>query len=266
MPAPPSWGWPSHGLLSLLQSTESAAGVRTLPTQPLLSYAPVAGVKQTARCGGLVFDLIGQQAFSDMARTADDPLKVEFVVSISLRPRTEIDALRFDIWRHRESGAAIAVPAGAVLSEGQGRCTVRSADGQFVQMISGSPAPDALALQSVSNQFEVDTAGPFGQFVQWDNALTTPGPQTGNSRTDGLIFVRKGIVVSQNTSFGIRYAHLFETLLSRSGTFVGVLTVNMNYGMFPPICSMQPDDLSCVYLKTWAHYILATQLSSFPVF
>ena len=272
MPAPPSWGWPAQGLEQALVSPASVSAVVSLPAQPLLSFRPEE--TPTLRCGEMTFRRVGSGSFAEMSVTADDPARVQFVAGISTLPRDTIEALRFDVWRNGPSGAAVVLPSGVSLVAAPVGCHAISADGRIEVFVYGAKAADLAAVQAVSVEFETTFAAPFGQPLQVDTGLSTLGPQGLLTRQDGLVFNRKGVIFGQMTQDGLHFSHLFETLMARSGTFVGVLTVNRDYRFVPPVCAVEGETPECLaaavavreQMPGWTPFVLATQLSTYPAY
>jgi hypothetical protein len=118
---------------------------------------------------------------------------------------------------------------------------------------------------------------------QWDVVLTkffldgfgqpnlAMGP-IAQTRNDGLVFTRKGFI-HPKTQFGLEGppANSFETLAARNGSFMSVGTINDDVP--PQISQCQISqwprpacDQAYTHFKEWAHFILSTQLSTYPVF
>ena len=99
-----------------------------------------------------------------------------------------------------------------------------------------------------------------------DVVLTTGFPEF---RQDGLAINRKATFVAKDQLGPRRYRaiHLFETIMARGGSFVGIGTINKNVEQClnqfnqPQLCSYDP-----AYLKEWAQFVLATQMSTYPVY
>ena len=290
--APASWGWPTDGIAVLRTSPEDVARV-SAKARPPASLASVPSVAEeiapqvTRRCGGLDFLLVGRRTFAQLRNGSDDPLRLGYVVGISTRPASEIDALAFDIWRTFPSGGTVVVPAGSGFNRTGDHCAAQSPSGNIKQVVWAQPSSDASALQQVSSQFEYLFILPYGvsqsgfaRSSVTDQSLTTQGAQTGAGfgqvqRTDGLVFNRKGATVFEASPMPPGYrsvVHLFETLLSRSGTFVGIRVANETYGDLIQAClyGSGPKPPGCnateQQVREWVPFVLATQLSTFPAY
>lgn len=266
--APISWGWPSDYLTDLLRAP-AAASVTFRYDRNL--YASVSNTRptRTIKCGNLDFVQIDRRSFAELAKANDDPYRVGAVVQASLLPISEINSLEFEIWQHEGTGAIVAVPAGVDLEEGNGKCEGSSPDGNFRQIVSGSYVEGPQEIQTESVQFEISTTSQyynqnFG--VQPDQILTTWTPQT---RPDSFVVRRKGAIWPQGPWMPgtppPRFVHGFETIMSRGSSFVGIMTINENYITNLPGC-IQDCFPTRDYLRTFAHFILATQLSTYPIY
>src|SRR5262249_28351484 len=153
-------------------------------------------------------------------------------------PYENYDDLRFDIWTNPASGATALLPANYPITYESGVCIVRS--GQFQQVVWGKKL-QAEELQATAVNFENQVMVPRLPTTyswQFDTVLTkfaldgsgqpilAIGPQT-ETRSDGLIFARKGFIHFKSP-YGLMgpRANPFETLASRTGTFMGIGTIN----------------------------------------
>jgi hypothetical protein len=181
---PASWGWPGTLLTSLLTSTTNMLG-HAAASMTLFAMVKDTMPHETKQCGNLTFTKIATRTYGDIWQTADDQAAVIRVAAISTRPQSIIDQFSFDLWRHRESGATVAVPAGIDLAADGIRCCAQSASGQFQEIIQGEPAPGAYQIQAETVRFENSIAPQYADYAwQPDIYLTGPGP---NTRSDGLV-------------------------------------------------------------------------------
>jgi hypothetical protein len=286
--APASWGWPSEWISGLLASTEATgrpvrvAGVY-YTLSDLQSIAKAVATGRRIKCGTLEFEFRGRRSFSEVARGTDDKPRLQHIVNVSTLPQDEIDQLAFDIWTHLPSGATAVSPAGYDLVNENDVCVARSKTGPFQQVLWATAATNPAEIQAASVRFEVNVMAPRVGFTlnfNYDPQLTTvqlngmPGPQF---RENNMVFNRKGMMylkglpVPGTQTGGTQAGHVFETLVAKGGTFLGVGTVNDE---LPPQLSacVQTGNTTgiCVpaiqHLKEWTHFILATQLSTYPVY
>ncbi|WP_076913171.1 S1 family peptidase [Burkholderia pseudomallei] len=262
---PASWGWPGTHLSSLLTSTINPIAQAAASTT-LFSMVKDTTPHETRQCGDLRLTKIGTRTYGDISQTADDQAAVIRVAAISTRPQDIISQFSFDLWRHRESGATIAVPTGIGLATVGDRCVAQSATGQFQEIIQGEPATDASQIQAATMRFEMSIAPQFAAYAwQPDIYLTSPGPKT---RADGLVVNRKGAIgVSRTTPKAV---HIAETLMARNGTVVSVAAINDNYGIQYQPCIVAPNSSQCqqvnAELTLFTKFVLAIQLSTYPVY
>lgn len=263
-----SWGWPAKMVAFLRQSNEVPDQNVSL-SGTTYAFAVERGNAQTVTCGKLTFVKGNSLSFAEAAATSDDTAKLQMTVGFSGVPRNEIEGFRFQTWVHPESGATVVVPAGVELLEEGQTCIAKTNDGIFQLVIRAEPAEDQFDVQRVSTDFESEVVHPqaipnIGSAP--DNVLTQGLPIT---RRDGLVFNRKAVFVGKQILAPGRFhvIHQFETLMARSGSFVGIVMTNNNveqcynaYGQLV-LCSASPH-----YLRRWAHFVLATQMSTYPIF
>lgn len=262
-----SWGWPASLLASLQNSQDSTTSAANASATQF-AYAGRSGPQPSVRCGGLDFEQSARVSFAEIAASSDNSLRLDTTVNFSARPRQEIEKLQFDIWIHRPSGATVVVPANAELQENGDSCVAHSDDGLFDLVVWGTPASTPDEVQHASLSFETDLMVPsaipnIGYYP--DQVLSFNGPQF---RQDGLVINRKAFFIGKQ-ALGpgkFRAIHQFETVMARGGSFVGVATINKqvdqcwNGNQFG-LCSFDPN-----YLEEWAHFVLATQMSTYPIF
>lgn len=273
-----SWGWPASWVGDLLNSTDSinlAVRVSGLyyTREEMGEVVAAERNAEQLRCGALTFTFQGQKRFAEIYETADDIPRIEHIRSLSRMDAQTLDDLRFDLWVHRSSGATAVVPSGYVLSDTGIGCTASSRGGPFELALWGAPARSPVEVQAQSQAFESTMLIPrVPAYIQFgiDPQLTTfqhniPGPQV---RRDGLVFNRKGFIYALQTGGS---AHIFSTLVARSGTFLGVATLNSRSDPHLGICFSNEAMLShpdCQqarrHANEWTHFVLATQLSTYP--
>jgi len=93
-------------------------------------------------------------------------------------------------------------------------------------------------------------------------------------RENGMVFFRKGFTQPKQPFTGpaTPMAHSFETLVAKAMTFLGVGTINDDLPAQLGPCVQfgaieQPQCAPALrHLKEWTHFILATQLSTYPLY
>ncbi len=273
--APASWGWPADWIPRLLASNENRATPVIIARSfyslnEMAAEANAISSNRQITCGGLTFGYRGTRPYQAVANGSDDRPRLDYLVQLSRMPQSAVNELNFDIWQHAQSGATLVTPAGRTITTSNSVCTVSAGD--FTQVAWAAPAKDPGEIQAVSTSFEASvmmprTPNPMGFF--FDPALTTQGPQF---RDNNMVFNRKGLIFPQpptQPNAPPRRLHAFETLIAKSGTFLGVGTINrevhrdmdacLNIGIGTPNCRSAYD-----HLKLWTHFVLATQLSTYP--
>jgi hypothetical protein len=276
---PASWGWPSEWLTDLMRSNSGNAEVKVART--FYTLADLKRIRSSAQtkitCGDLEFTYHGRRRYRDIAASSDDQQRLALINRAS-RPE-DLDQLEFDVWVHQPSGATALMPAGYPLTSQDGVCVV---DGGTLHQVLWAKNARFDQLQQISNMFETGVMLPrvaayqFGW--QWDPILTkfpmdnfgiqnfAAGPQT-QTRSDGLVFLRKGFIHNRSTDPNGPHANSFETLASRNNTFMGAGTINDFVAPEMGQCSMinwNAPTCGQVYqdFKKWTHFILSTQLST----
>ncbi|MBM3522091.1 MAG: trypsin-like peptidase domain-containing protein [Alphaproteobacteria bacterium] len=277
--APASWGWPAEWVADLMTSNEARdQSVRVTGAyyslSDMQSFAQAAASGRRVRCGHVDLEFRGTRGFHDVARGSDDYDRLQYLLSLSGPHRRHAESLRFDVWVHPPTGGTVLTPAGYPISHVGEVCVVRSPSGPFMQVIWGGGAIDRFQYDQIALFFEQRVMFPLAPYnfgFEFDQALTTPGPQL---RPNGMIFNRKGFsqpkVPWMPGGPPPPLAHSFETLIAKAGTFLGVGTVNndMPPGDLQRFCMQggqaPPCPLVHANLLEWTRFILATQLSTFP--
>jgi len=286
-----SWGWPIEWVKTLVVSNEPvdrslrvAGTFYTSVELDQLATARKSGRRLT--CGGLEFVNTGRRGFDDLSRGADDQPRLRHILNLSRETPAAISQLMFDVWVHEASGATSLVPAGSELQREGESCIARSKGGPFKLIVWSSPAPTPADAQWRSEEFERRILGPqapWNFFYQVDQQLTTMvmHPQTGmyvagpQFRSNDMVFTRKGVMQAKRLprypNEVVPFAHTFETLVAKAGTFLGVGTVNDEVDPMLNAClQAASSDARCRpawrHLHEWTHFVLATQLSTYPVF
>lgn len=275
--APASWGWPAAWVDLLQVSTEPrdrpvlfAGAYYSLNEMTVAADAAKTG--RSITCGTLTFAYRGRWSFQDVARGADDEVRLRYVMAISTLPTSTIETMQFETWVHSSSGATVVTPAGYRAERVGDVCELRSSTGPFRQVIWGAAAQDAMEVQRVSLQFEQGVMyprAPYPYGFQIDPSLTTNGPQF---RENGLVFNRKGFAQAKQMVMAgslAPLAHTFETLIAKNQSFVGIGTLNDAVPQGLAACSQSGGRLpGCDgmirHLEEWTRFVLATQLSTFP--
>ncbi|MEA2841043.1 MAG: hypothetical protein QOF41_2373 [Methylobacteriaceae bacterium] len=283
---PASWGWPSDWIDNLRSSKEAAnisvSTARTFYTlRDLSALSTAIQTGRTIRCGDLDFSYRGRRPYKEVVRGSDDQQRLQIILQFA--DSSDVDPLMFDVWAHAASGATALMPTGYEIRKESDLCVARSQRGPFTQLLWGRYA-QALDIQSAAQAFESMMFSRVPNVTAWNwdqyltkfpvdafgqvNYLAGPSAQT---RSDGLVFTRKGLVLGQ-TSQGLQgpVANSFETLAARNGSFMGVGTIN--HTMMTRFFECQATQWSgqdCNQVRAnfreWLHFVLSTQLSTYPV-
>ena len=282
---PASWGWPAEWIANLLTSQEPrntpvtiAGTFYTLRDLSVISNAIQTG--RSMKCGDLNFSYRGRRSYSDVTRGSDDQQRLQIITQFS--QVEDLDELQFDVWVHTTSGATALMPAGYSIASENGACVARSRTGPFQQVLWAKFA-QPFELPTTAQNFETQIMFPrvpYGFGWRWDAILTKfpldnfdqpnftagPLPQT---RSDGLIFTRKSFI-HPKTQLGFPLANSFETLAARNGSFMGVGTIDDDVPLELNQClvsrwSGTTCDEMHAHFKEWTHFVLSTQLSTYPV-
>jgi len=260
-----SWGWPADLLPQLLASGDSFESSDEL-VESFFTFAERDGAAETRTCGGLVFTRLNTLPFGEIAETSDNIFWLELMVSVTSIPRVEIEAFMFDVWSHQESGATVIIPAGADLVQASEYCVAQSASGRFGQIVWGQEAENEIEAQAASVEFEnqlIALAQPFIG-VEFDVIFGQQGLQV---REDGLAVNRKAVYFVKSLGLDrAESAHALETVMTRGGSFVGVVTINEDAALCLAGVQWAPCEIDPASIEEWARFALATQMTTYPIF
>jgi hypothetical protein len=235
---------------------------------------------RSIRCGEVDFAYRGTRRYQALWRGSDDQRRLN--INLQAAPNDKFDKLSFDVWTNAASGATALLPAGYPITYENDVCVVRS--GQLEQVVWGKKVgPNDVQPAAIAFETQVMLPRvPYPYGAQYDLVLTKfafdasgqpilqMGPQS-EVRSDGLVFTRKGFIHFK-TPMGMAgpRANSFETLASRSGTFMGVGTINTDVPpQFVACGASQWTGAGCGELHDlfiqWTQFILCTQLSTYPV-
>jgi hypothetical protein len=216
---------------------------------------------ETISCGSARLRRVRARAFAEVSAGTDSPMGLTQLVNVF---GGAVPPFNLDVYEDVESGATVAVPAGARLSSQDGVCRTSLLGGQIemrIQVTRFPPAENVL----VASKFEFFAATPPAQAWAPDPAWTYYAPFF---RPDGLVVVRKafGRVYPLN-ALGAYHEYMFETLAVRNGTFVGVAAIRHNdYAL--AMCMRGLPGATCPppqYLPTWAQVALSVHLATFAI-
>ena len=203
-------------------------------------------------------------------RTADDTLGLIQLAGTTGLQGEELMKLSFDIYAEPESGASVALPAGARLESTTQGCTAQLAPGVRIRLSSAAVGnPFDVQRESIAFEAQFPLAA-TGLYWIPDPSFTYMAPI---NRPDGLIVRRKtgvgfplGSLPGQQPPTG----ETFETLMSRGTLFVGVEVLNTRFS--PPTysrCLQAPQSGDCPQVnrdfRRWVASVLGIHLSTFPL-
>jgi S1-C subfamily serine protease len=265
-----SWGLPVDLLQQLRASTQSPPAVSTQRVATLFAASLESkghGAGQT--CGSATFTKVRTRSFADIARTTDDLRGLQQQLQLlAFAGVPDMSSQIFDIHVDRESGATIVLPAGTGLQPNGPVCLAQSQSGRVRLYVRGDSVATLPHVQLASLNFEKLVSAATQLSYRVDPYWTYAAP---GQRFDGLLVNRKsafGYSVTQYMS-----GYLYETLMSRARTFIGVAAVNLatNEAFYQAVqlCKLQPQMLECGQLHEiaveWAPFVLAIHMSTFPI-
>jgi hypothetical protein len=193
--------------------------------------------------------------------------------------------MMFDVWLHTASGATALTPTGYQLLREGNHCIARSQTGPFLQLIWGSVG-QASSFDAISHAFEDTILLPmvrtqFGGMLEGTlsrvprDGAGRPIPGVGpvsENRSDGLVFSRRGLVhfKSPFRGPGAPLSVTFDTRAARNGSFMGVASISEDVPANTVQCeasgwTLQGCELTHRYFREWTHFLVSTQLSTYPV-
>ena len=264
-----SWGLPVVLLQQLRISTQSAPVVSGQRVATLFAASLDSKDREGQACGGITFTKRRTRSFGDIARTSDSAVGLQQILQgFASAGVPDLTSQMFDIFVDRESGGTVVVPAGVSLQSNGPVCVAQSRSKGIRMYIRGDTVAGPLNVQLSAVNFENFLIEQTRLLYQIDPGWSYGAP---TQRFDGL-------VVNRKTGFGydqtqIVRASLFETLMSRGHTFIGVAGVNwtLNQAVQQRMqaCRVQPFMPDCdqlrVIAREWAPFVLAIHMSSFPI-
>lgn len=232
---------------------------------PRDSWSPQVG-QRPILCGDLQFRRIGARSYADLAAHSDAAADLERLTRIAGLSGAEIDALGFDLWAHTGSGLTLVVPEGLELHAGRSYCIARTPDGESELWVSGATMDGIPDIEWQAEQLQRDLAAEIG--VEWDTdpAFSQIKPR---SRLDGFAVLPRSFVGREPRS-GEMKAYVFEALLSRGSTYIGLAAVQRDYApLVWARCKGQWGRADCAEeaaaYRRWVALVLAVQLSTSPL-
>jgi len=262
-----SWGIPASHLQQLANSN-----VTSTPNQPgvreLFSADLQANVGNVLHIGALRMSKVRSRTFAQLAATADDQLGLnQLATSFAI---FDPYSFRYDIYQEMESGATIAVPEGAQLSQEGNFTVVRMGDPRMIMKFQVHRVQDIWDAQNKSLEFE----GQLAELDGWSQVTGDPAwsyfqPFT----TLGVTVNRKGFFRNIfDGYYWISDKYYFETLASNGNTLLAVAAVNNDNSpttyQMELYCGNMPNDPNCAPLfqsrRIWSQMVLAVQFASIP--
>jgi hypothetical protein len=220
---------------------------------------------ETVKCGSALFYKASSRSLQTLLQTTDDAAGLMQIAATTGLSNFELMELKFDIFTEPQSGASVALPAGANLVPTSTGCAAEPAPGLRVRL-SSSIVSGPANFQQQAHVFEANfPAAASGLFWRPDPSFTY---RTSINRADGLVVQRKnGLGFAPGDA--LPEGDAFETLMARGALFVGFEVMNAKYS--PPTyqrCLAAPQSTGCsqvvqTYLK-WVASVLGVHLSTFP--
>ena len=265
-----SWGIPTAALERLRSSKQSVPQVPVQRVTTLFAASLESAARHDGQtCGSVTFTRMRTRSFADIKRSTDNPIGLEQILQgFAFAGLPDMSSLMFDIHVDRESGGTVVLPAGATLQPLGPVCLTQSRSGSIRMFVRGDTTGNPQDVQIASVNFENFLIGETRLLYQRDPQWSYLAP---TQRFDGLVVNRKAAVGFDGGQQA--RAYLFETLISRGRTFLGVAAVNwaLNQAAFQRMqaCRFQPQMPDCIQLRTivleWAPFALAIHMSTYPI-
>ncbi|WP_394787471.1 serine protease [Rhodoferax sp.] len=263
-----SWGIPASHLQQLAQSNVSKLPGATR-NAALFAADLQADVAPTQSLGSFGLTKLRSRTYQQLAATADDQLGLAQLTQFfqMFNP----NAFRYDIYQDLVSGATVAVPEGAQITQQGNFIVVRSGDPRMsmkIQLKSVSGPNEAIAQARVFEQQLLEPGNgvavlpdPAWTYVQ---AMQRFGITTIRKAWNRAV-VRNGMLQPEK--------YYFETLATNGKSQLGVAAVNNDSSyatnQMEAACMQGLADGRCAALvrsrETWARMVLGVQFSSFPM-
>jgi hypothetical protein len=221
-------------------------------------------------CESLHFRRSRSAPLTELTGGTDDPLGLQQLEFTFGTIATDLSTVSFDIWVNDESGAAIAVPAGATLTPDTNGCTAHIGPGVDL-FITVDRVSSAMDIQSASVSFEQQLASHFSNPLAPDFSYSYPSPR---ARADGFIIRRAAYganIPLPQAGMAVRADYAFVAHMSRGQTYIGIGGTRQNTIVDvqkAQACQMKPGDADCAAMRRafvpWAKAALAIQLSTIP--
>ena len=266
-----SWGIPARYLQAL-----AASNVRVMPgaagITELFSADLQAEVGQSQQLGDGSFVKLRSRSFEQLAETADDQLGLMQLAQIFSMQSFDPLSFRYDIYQDSVSGATIAVPEGATLSDDGYFITASVGDARMHVKFLVEDVDGEMDAQQRSLLFEQQLTNPEqSQMVQ-----VLPDPQWSYFQpmyNFGVLVNRKGIYRNLFTAYGMQTdKYYFETLASNGDTLLAVAAVNEDNTpqmlQMEAACGQGYAYPQCPAIfasrRRWAQMVLGVQFAAFP--
>jgi hypothetical protein len=124
-----SWGIPATDLATLEASTQPLSDANVQNSSLLFASEKVSASGPLISCGGGNFEFLKSIGFGDIARTADDPSGLNFLVNSS---GVDAHKFSFDVYQDSDLKATIVLPKGESLAGDSTRCVAANGDGTVI--------------------------------------------------------------------------------------------------------------------------------------
>jgi hypothetical protein len=216
---------------------------------------PSRGAGDSVKCGDLTLYRTRQATLGEIARTSDDPDRIEDLASeIGGVPFDALRARPATIWVEKQSGAAVVVPEDATLTAGSPFCTLSTADPEISVLIRTVPLP----MQEGTVAWDVEKYRLQNQSFRMIDSVAESGMQfRGHGLVSGVHLVNGAEVLrrlGEATPPDGRRVRLYRSDMAGRGAMVLLAAIARD---------LKPDS-TAVTRMAWAESVLAVHLSSFP--
>ena len=265
-----NWAIPAHHVNRLKSSAEPLPTIADAgPAGALFSAEPDPTQVTTLSCGAYQLTRLRSLSFAEATALSDDPGGLVFLLSqTTVNPAT----IRFDVYEHLATGAAVVVPQGITLSSINGECAGSSLNGRIRLRLRIDPAADLITRKAVTSAFELsllDGAPGWMEVKGFTYAMPT-------MRFDGLMVWRKLLARYDASPFPLPIPPsprrlIFETLAGRGDTAMGI-AASFNAGDFDlnqmlMLCLPGSTTDACaefsIQRNAWGAAMIAVHLSTF---
>lgn len=262
-----SFAIPSSQLATLIQSSQKATQVPSGMEGLFAADIDVDLGNSAVACGAEDFRRVRQRPIGALVASTDDPLGLnQLLTAFGLGPQNSV---LFDVYQSITSGAAIVLPAGAVVTKlpnALGTCAVAEPGGVELRFQT-TDSTSMPAVDSTVRAFEQSIMPTFATEWYFDPSMFHPP----TSRQDGLIVLRKGFAhypLGGPVPPMPPAEYVFEVVAFKNNKLVIAAVISHRNGQFQA-CHLNPSMQGCGGVlsavgPSWEQGVLAIHLTTFP--